>query len=106
MCLHLQKIHRCKTFRCTTYIIVAFLFPFQFQEEKGNIKFKLEVGLKEFVGADGKLTGVKISTDEIIEADVAIVGIGVVPSTSFLKESSLDLTRRGEVVVDEVMGCP
>ena len=86
------------------YIILAFLFPFQFQEEKGNIKFKLEVGLKEFVGADGKLTGVKISTDEVIEADVAIVGIGVVPSTSFLKESSLELTRRGEVVVDEVMG--
>ena len=89
---------------CEQVEVVAFFFPFQFQEEKGNIKFKLEVGLKEFVGADGKLTGVKISTDEVIEADVAIVGIGVVPSTSFLKESSLELTRRGEVVVDEVMG--
>jgi NAD(P)H-nitrite reductase large subunit len=74
----------------------------KFQEEKG-VKFKLGVGLKEFVGTDGKLTGVKINTDEVIEADVAVMGIGVVPCTSYLKESALELSRRGEVVVDETM---
>ena len=82
--------------------IMLVLFLFQFQEEKG-VKFKLGVGLKEFVGTDGKLTGVKINTDEVIEADVAVMGIGVVPCTSYLKESALELSRRGEVVVDEVM---
>ena len=79
------------------------LSPLQFQEEKGNVKFELGVGLKEFVGEDGKLTGVAVGDgSKVIDADIAIVGIGVVPNTGFLKDSGLNLTRRGEVVVDEV----
>ena len=63
------------------------------------------MGLKEFVGQDGKLTGVAIGDgSKVIDADIAIVGIGVVPNTGFLRDSGLNLTRRGEVVVDKVRG--
>ena len=79
--------------------------PFQFQEEQGKVKFELGVGLKEFVGQDGKLTGVAVGDgSKVIDADIAIVGIGVIPNTAFLRDSGLNLTRRGEVVVDEVRG--
>ena len=66
------------------------------------MKFELGVGLKEFQGEDGKVTGVVLSNDKVVEADVCVLGIGVVPATAFLKDSGLNLTQRGEVVVDQV----
>ena len=63
------------------------------------------MGLKEFVGQDGKLTGVAVGDgSKVVEADIAIVGIGVIPNTAFLRDSGLNLTRRGEVIVDKVRG--
>ncbi len=63
------------------------------------------MGLKEFVGQDDKLTGVAVGDgSKVIEADIAIVGIGVIPNTAFLRDSGLNLTRRGEVIVDKVRG--
>ena len=58
--------------------------------------------MKEFVGEDGVLTGVVLNSGTELKADICIAGIGCVPATDFLKESGLNLTQRGEIVVDEV----
>ena len=58
--------------------------------------------MKEFVGEDGMLTGVVLNSGAELKADICIAGIGCVPATDFLKESGLNLTQRGEIVVDEV----
>ena len=70
--------------------------------EESGVKFYLKAGVKEIVGKSGKVVGVTLPSGETLEADVVVAGVGVVPDTDFLKTSSLPLSKRGELVVDEV----
>lgn len=72
----------------------------QLFEEKG-VHFRLGLDITSFEG-EGKVTGVKLSDGEVLPADVVILGIGAQPSTSFLKETGIDL-QRGAVVVNKFM---
>ena len=54
----------------------------------------------EFRGRDGRLTGAVTDGGREIEAELAIVGVGVQPSTAYLEGSGVDL-ERGTVLVDE-----
>jgi alkyl hydroperoxide reductase subunit F len=59
----------------------------------------------EIVGDGTKVTGLRYSdraTDESHQIEVAgvFVQIGLVPSTSWLRDGPVDLTQRGEIVVD------
>ena len=73
----------------------------QLQEDKGT-KLIIGNGVKGFLGEDGKLVGVVLRTGETLEADVCLVGIGSVPTSEWLADSGLNITARGEVVVDKV----
>ncbi len=44
-------------------------------EEKGVV-FHLGSGVKEFVGDEGKVTGVTLSSEVTLEADVVVAGVG------------------------------
>jgi 3-phenylpropionate/trans-cinnamate dioxygenase ferredoxin reductase subunit len=54
----------------------------------------------EFRGSDGKLTGAVTRAGREIEAELAIIGVGVQPSTSYLEGCGVELDR-GTVLVDE-----
>jgi NADPH-dependent 2,4-dienoyl-CoA reductase/sulfur reductase-like enzyme len=54
----------------------------------------------EFRGGGGKLTGAVTKAGREIEAELAIVGVGVQPSTGYLEGSGVEL-EQGTVVVDE-----
>ena len=54
----------------------------------------------EFRGNGGKLAGAVTDAGREIEAELAIVGVGVQPSTGYLDGSGVDL-ERGTVLVDE-----
>ena len=54
----------------------------------------------EFRGSDGKLSGAVTKAGREIEAELAIVGVGVQPSTGYLEGSGVEL-EQGTVVVDE-----
>jgi 3-phenylpropionate/trans-cinnamate dioxygenase ferredoxin reductase subunit len=54
----------------------------------------------EFRGSGGKLTGAVTRAGREIEAELAIVGVGVQPSTGYLEGSGVEL-EQGTVVVDE-----
>ena len=54
----------------------------------------------EFRGSDGKLSGAVTKAGREIEAELAIVGVGVQPSTGYLEGSGVEL-EKGTVVVDE-----
>ena len=58
--------------------------------------------MKEFSGEDGRLVGVVLRTGETLEADVCLVGIGSTPTSGWLAGSGLNISARGEVVVDKV----
>ncbi|HET6171824.1 MAG TPA: FAD/NAD(P)-binding oxidoreductase [Gaiellales bacterium] len=54
----------------------------------------------EFRGSGGKLTGAVTKAGREIEAELAIVGVGVQPSTGYLEGSGVEL-EKGMVLVDE-----
>ncbi len=53
---------------------------YQDQHAKNGVDIRLQARMSGFVGEAGKLTGVKMADDEIIPADIALVGIGILPN--------------------------
>ena len=44
--------------------------------EENGVKFHLSAGVKEIVGAEGKVTGVTLPSGETLEADMVVAGVG------------------------------
>ncbi|XP_064647805.1 apoptosis-inducing factor 3-like isoform X2 [Lineus longissimus] len=70
--------------------------------EKG-VKIYNESGVTEFCGEDGIITGVVIKSGEKLQADVVVMGIGVVPASDFLSGTGVEMVGPGYVVVDKEM---
>ena len=64
-----------------------------------GVDVRLDSGIEQLLGEDGKLTGAKLSSGETIDCTLAIVGIGVVPNSELAEEAGLDIDNG--VVVDE-----
>ncbi|XP_078362639.1 apoptosis-inducing factor 3-like isoform X2 [Oculina patagonica] len=71
-------------------------------ESKG-VKFITDAGVTGFKGENGKLTAVCFDNGTEIPADICVQGVGVIPSTDFLKSSGVPLSSRGDVIVDKHM---
>ena len=48
-----------------------------------------ETGVSEFLGENGKLTGVKLSDGRVLECDLAVVAIGVRPNSKLAADSGI-----------------
>ncbi len=71
-------------------------------EEKG-VKFIMDSEVGELLGdEEGKLTEVVLTSGRTLKADILVAGLGVLPSTEFLRDSEIVLDSRGFVPVDEV----
>lgn len=57
----------------------------------------------EFIGKDGKLTGVKLSNDEILDCELAVVSIGNKPNVSLAKDAGLRIGVTGGIEVNKFM---
>lgn len=74
----------------------------QLHEEKG-VKFIMDTEVGELLGnEDGNLTEVCLTSGRVLKADILVAGLGVLPSTDFLRDSEIILDSRGFVPVDEV----
>ncbi|XP_052074370.1 apoptosis-inducing factor 3-like isoform X2 [Mytilus californianus] len=71
--------------------------------EDQGVKFYFERGIKEFTGNDNRATEAVLSDDTKLPCDLAILGVGVVPATDFLKDSDITMTNRGFIPVDKNM---
>jgi len=60
--------------------------------EKHGIVFKLETSVDEITG-DGKVEKVKLKNGEVLDADIVVFAIGVVPNVDFLKGTELKINR-------------
>lgn len=60
-------------------------------------------GVAEFIGTDGKLTGVKLQNGTEIPCELAVVAIGVRPNVKLAKDAGLDIGSLGGITVDEHM---
>ena len=67
------------------------------EHEKKGTSFKLKSNIKEFKG-DDKFKSVVLESGEEIEADFAVIGIGVKPATNFL--TGTELLKDGSLKTD------
>ncbi|MFV3126772.1 NAD(P)/FAD-dependent oxidoreductase [Niveispirillum sp. KHB5.9] len=54
-----------------------------------GVDVRLATGVAELVGEGGRVTGVALSTGEILSADLVIVGIGIIPNVEPLMDAGL-----------------
>ena len=54
----------------------------------------------EFRGTNGAVSSIVLDDGTVLEADLVIVGVGVLPATKFLSGSGIELDQRGGVLVD------
>ena len=60
-------------------------------------------GVSEFLGKDGKITGVKLSDGRTLDCDLAVVSIGVRPNSQLAKAAGLEIGQRGGITVNTFM---
>ncbi len=60
-------------------------------------------GVAEFLGEDGKLTGVKLQNGTEIPCELAVVAIGVKPNVKLAQDAGLDIGSLGGISVNEYM---
>jgi len=60
-------------------------------------------GVAEFLGENGKLTGVKLQNGTEIPCELAVVAIGVTPQVKLAREAGIKIGELGGIVVDEHM---
>lgn len=60
-------------------------------------------GLAEFLGENGRLTGVKLANGTELPCELAVVAVGVRPNTTLAREAGLELGAKGGIIVNEYM---
>lgn len=71
--------------------------------EENNVKFYMSDAVTEIRGEDGKVKEVVLESGAVLEADVVIAGIGVIPNSDFLAGSEVAVDSRKSVIVDKFM---
>ncbi|MER5436903.1 FAD-dependent oxidoreductase [Streptomyces sp. NPDC002588] len=62
----------------------------ELHSERG-VRLRLGAGVAGFTSEAGRVTGVRLTTDEELPADVVVVAIGAAPATEWLADSGLEL---------------
>lgn len=70
--------------------------------ESNRVNLILGDGVKSFKDTESNIE-ILLSSDTKLTADLVILAIGVVPDTNFVKESGINLGKRGHILVDENM---
>lgn len=69
------------------------------QHRSRGVNIVLDARMKQFMGKDGKLSGVELEDGTVIPAQLVIVGIGVIPNTELAADLGLDINNG--IVVDK-----
>ena len=62
-----------------------------------------DVGVTEFLGKDGVLTGVKLGNGAELDCELAVMAIGVAPNIKLAQEAGLEIGETRGILVDEHM---
>ncbi|MBN2873698.1 MAG: FAD-dependent oxidoreductase [Spirochaetales bacterium] len=88
--------------------ILTFLDPEMAKIVENHLKTKnvhviTSNGVAEFMGKDGKLTGVKLKNGNEHVCELAVVAIGNVPNVAIAKEAGITIGTTGGIATDEYM---
>ncbi|XP_071362034.1 apoptosis-inducing factor 3-like [Trachinotus anak] len=68
-----------------------------------NVRFYMNDNVTEIKGVNGKVKEVVLKSGKVIQADVLIVGIGIIPNSDFLQGSKIQTDAKHFVLVDKYM---
>ncbi|KAK7882098.1 hypothetical protein WMY93_028272 [Mugilogobius chulae] len=71
--------------------------------EEHGVKFYMKSGVSEIRGHNGKVKEVVLKDGHVLEADVVILGIGVIPNSDILQGSGVKTDSRKAVIVNKLM---
>ena len=71
---------------------------FQKEHEANGVQFRLNSGVKQFIGTNGIVSAVELNDGEVILVDFVVMGVGVRPATDFLVDSGLLLDDKDRSV--------
>lgn len=71
--------------------------------ESRGVKVITGNGVKEIIGADGKVSKVILTTGVELDADAVILSMGYVPNTELAKKSGIELNKHGFIKTCEYM---
>ncbi len=70
------------------------------QLKKSNVNIFTSTSVKEIIGEDGVVSGVKLDTGKELKADVVILAIGYIPNTTLAEKTGLNLNEYKAIIVD------
>ena len=71
---------------------------FRALHQSHGVTIRESTGLTELIGSDNRLTGARLKDGTIIPADIAIVGIGIIPNDGLARDAGLAV--EGGILVD------
>src|SRR5690606_18639388 len=83
--------------RVTSPVVSRF---FESKHTAEGVNSRLNAGVPAIEGVDGRVTGVRLSTGEVLPADAVVVGIGIIPNCELAIETGLACDNG--IVVDEL----
>lgn len=66
-----------------------------------GVDLRTGIGVERFEGSDGRVTGVRTSTGDLLEGDLVVVGVGIRPNTALAEAAGLEVDDG--VLVDELL---
>ena len=66
-----------------------------------GIEVRTKANTHEILGADGKVSGVKLDDGTVIDASIVVMAVGIRPSTDLAKAADIDVNRG--ILVDDTM---
>lgn len=77
---------------------------FQKLHETNKVQFRLKKVVKEFKGVNGKVAKVVLDDGEELDADICIIGAGIVPATDYIKpDCGINIQRDRSVLTDQYL---
>jgi len=70
------------------------------QLKKSNVSVFTSTSVKEIIGEDGIVSGVKLDTGKELKAEVVILAIGYIPNTTLAEKAGLNLNEYKAIIVD------
>ena len=66
-----------------------------------GVDLRTGTGVERFEGSDGRVSGVRTSTGDLLEGDLVVVGVGIRPNTALAEAAGLEVDDG--VLVDELL---
>lgn len=71
--------------------------------EKANVNLYTGTKAEEFIGENGKVTGVKLENGKTIKADIVISSVGYTPNTELAEKAGLEIDHNKAIRVDNYL---